>query len=65
MAKQIHVSERLLSLDVGATRITRKGLLYICEMQQLQALDLWATAIDESDIDLLSQLSRLNVSFDW
>jgi hypothetical protein len=59
MAKQISASTRLLSLDVGATRLTRKGLIHICKMRQLQALDLWATAIDESDLDLLSQLPKL------
>lgn len=59
MAACISGSKRLLSLDVGATRITRTGLKHLCTMKQLLSLDLWATRLTEFDLDLLAQLPNL------
>lgn len=56
---RISESGSLRSLDVGATRITRKGLAAICEMQQVRSLDLWETDLVESDLDMLAALPNL------
>lgn len=52
-------STTLTSLEVGATRMTRSGLRKICRMRQLKRLDIWATRIEETDLDMLASLENL------
>lgn len=59
MAERLSASKTLTSLDLGNTRLTRKGLASLCRMSQLRSLDLWATALDEADLDLLLELPRI------
>lgn len=59
MAERIGASQGITSLDIGATRITRRGLQHICKMTQLQSLDLWATDLEEEDLDALQRLTNL------
>jgi hypothetical protein len=59
MAEQISSSDRLASLDVGAGKLSRHGLTHICKMKQLRSLDLWATRIEQDDVELLRDLPRL------
>lgn len=59
MAKSLSQSRTLTSLDVGATRITRRGLGHLVTMHGLKSLDLWANALTEDDLDLLLELPQL------
>lgn len=59
MARRISRSTRITSLDVGGSRLTRRGLAHLVEMQQLRALDLWETRIDAHDLQLLKWLPEL------
>ena len=59
MAKLISTSKSITRLEIGNTKITRIGLSYIAQMTQLKELDLWATKINESDLQLLPQLPNL------
>ena len=58
-AEQISTSHSLISLDVGATRLTKKSLRHLCRMKQLKSLDLWASDVKEADIALLGDLPHL------
>lgn len=60
MARLVARSKQLAELEIGATRLTGKGLLYICQMKQLQRLDIWATGIDIDDLQCLKNLPRLH-----
>lgn len=59
MAGRLGRSRTIRSLDIGATNITRKGLVHIAEMEQLESLDLWATALNERDLRPLQELPNL------
>ena len=52
-------SQTLLSLDVGATRMTGAGLKNICRMKQLEHLDIWLTNISDSELAYLTELPKL------
>ena len=56
MAGHLCRSSQLRFLDIGAPTETGAVLKAISKMRQLTSLDLWATAIDEADIDVLTQL---------
>jgi hypothetical protein len=58
MAEQLRTS-KIMSLDVGATRITRRGLKHLAEMKQLRSLDLWANQLTVDDLQLLTTLPNL------
>jgi len=58
-AELISQSRTITSLDVGATRLTAKGLERLCAMPQLKALDIWSNRIDEPNLDMLSRLKNL------
>ena len=59
MAKQISRSKTITSLHLGATRMTRAGLECLMLMEQLHALDLWALALNEKDLERLLDLPNL------
>jgi hypothetical protein len=59
MAKRLSRSRTIKSLDIGATRIQRDGLVHLVQMEQLESLDLWATELDETDLRLLLNLPKL------
>lgn len=59
MARMIKRSTRIKKLDLGATQLTSKGLQDVCQMPQLRSLDIWAINIVEKDLDLLSNLTKL------
>ncbi len=59
MAGIISNSNRIISLDVGATKLTSAGLQKICQMEHLRSLDVWATKISDSDLTLLDTLTSL------
>ena len=58
MAKRLRGS-RITSLDIGATKVTRRGLEHLTEMKQLRSLDLWATGLTVDDLQLLTKLPNL------
>jgi hypothetical protein len=59
LAAILSTSSRIVSLDIGATCVGPKGLQHICEMTDLRELDIWALDIQESDLDMLSGLAKL------
>jgi hypothetical protein len=59
MARLLARSGTIIGLDLGATDITRIGLGHLVSMRRLTALDLWATALTEDDLELLRQLPAL------
>jgi hypothetical protein len=59
MAEQLSASTSITSLDVGATNLSHIGLAYLCKMQQLRSLDIWAAPVRECDLDLLAALPKL------
>ena len=59
MAALASASKTLVSLEVGATRLSGKGLKHLCRMKQLRSLDLWATHINIADLSLLSEMPAL------
>jgi hypothetical protein len=59
MAAYLCESKTIKALEIGNTRLTRRGLLDICKMKQLKALDIWATGVKEADLDLLIDLPNL------
>lgn len=58
MAEQLRGS-KIHSLDIGATRITRRGLAHLVQMPQLRSLDLWATGLSVDDLHLLAAFPNL------
>lgn len=59
MVRRISRSTTITSLEIGGTRLTRKGLQHLVNMQQLEALDIWATRLSLEDLRLLPALGRL------
>lgn len=59
MARQISASTTIAALDLGATRLTRRGLEHLTGMRQLHSLDLWAADLEEDDFKLLLNLPNL------
>jgi hypothetical protein len=59
MARMIARSTSVSSLDLGATKLTRRGLEHLSSMKQLRSLDLWATSLEGRDLELLRSLPRL------
>ena len=59
MASILSSSTRIVSLDIGKTRVGPKGLQRICQMSALRELDIWALDIQDSDLDMLAGLARL------
>lgn len=59
MARRISRSSRIRSLDLGASRLTGRGLAHLTEMRQLRSLDLWETRISAHDLELLRRLPQL------
>lgn len=52
-------SKKITRLEIGATNLSAVGLAEICQMSQLEGLDLWSTRIMPEDLDLLTGLSNL------
>jgi len=69
MARWTSRSASITSLELGGTRITGVGLEHLVRMQQLRALDLWATDLNETDLKLLTGLPNLEYvsvgGYDW
>lgn len=59
MAARLYARASLRRLYVGNTPLTREGLEHIARFRQLRALDIWATAITEPDIDVLAGMPHL------
>jgi len=59
MAKKISRSTTIASLALGATRLTRAGLADLVTMTQLHSLDLWALALNATDLTMLLALPNL------
>ncbi len=59
MGAAVAQADQITNLEIGATRITGKGLKAICGMKQLRFLDLWANDIAEEDLDMLADLPNL------
>lgn len=59
MAEIISRSNRLTSLDIGASKLTAIGFQSVCQMKQLRSLDVWATNICDADLPLLDNLTNL------
>lgn len=59
LASILSTSTRIVSLDIGATRVGLKGLQSICRITQLRELDIWALDIQEGDLDCLAGLTNL------
>lgn len=59
MVRRISRSTTITSLEIGGTRLTHKGLKHLINMQQLEALDIWAASLSLEDLRLLPALHRL------
>jgi hypothetical protein len=59
LASILSTSTKIVSLSIGASHVGPKGLQSICRMGQLRELDIWALQIEESDLDCLAALGRL------
>jgi len=59
MAICISKSKSIEKIELGGTLISRIGLEHICNMNQLQSLDIWNTKIQENDLNLLTKLQNL------
>ncbi len=60
MLERLCTKRSLTQLDIGTTAITRRGLIAVCtSMPQLQSLDLWSTKLTLDDLQLLTELPKL------